>query len=404
VTLDRRAFLKTLGGVALGAATAGPLFARVPGGFARRPAAAPRTLVVLQLSGGNDGLNTLVPYSDDAYRRARPTLRIGADRVLKLDDRFGLHPNLKAFRALFDQGSLAIVRGVGYPNPARSHFESFDVWHAADARGRAAPAGAGWIGRYADAYGEEGAATTVHIGEIAPYSLVARRRAPVVMTGPESLRSPLGADMAGALPTDSSNKDDGARRSRRDDVRRALADARRAAERLRVAVERGRTKVEYPKTPLGAALKTAAAMIVGDAGVRVISTELPGFDTHVRQEARHDGLLKTLDDAVAAFRKDLSNEGRSGDVATLVFSEFGRRTAENGSFGTDHGAASVAFVFGDAVLGGYVGDAPSLADLERGDLRHTVDFRSIYATLLDKWCGADADSLLGATFPRAAFL
>jgi uncharacterized protein (DUF1501 family) len=358
-------------------------------------------LVVLQLAGGNDGLSTVVPFADDAYRRLRKATRVEPHEVLKLDEATGLHPNLKGLRALYGDGKLAVVRGAGYPDPNRSHFESYEIWHAADRRGR--DVDTGWLGRAADLLSDDatGAAAVVHLGKQAPFSLTAKRRPPVVFETPDAYRW-IGGDKEAAALADSIDEDPPARAGRDEalgKVRRALREAQASSAAVRAAAKNYRPKADYPRSPLAGALRTAAGLVAGGVGVRIFSLEMGGFDTHVGQRPRHDALMTQLGDALRAFYDDLGKAGLDRRVTTLVFSEFGRRAAENGSAGTDHGAASCLFVAGGAVRGGLYGAPPDLEDLSQGDPRFTVDFRRVYASLLERVIGVDAAAVLGRDFP-----
>jgi uncharacterized protein (DUF1501 family) len=390
--------LSVFGGLALVSSRAHGavrLFASPPLG----PRAAPRTLLLLQLSGGNDGLSTLVPYGDDAYHSARPTLRLPADRLLKLDDYRALHPELGRLRKLFDAGQLAIVQGAGYPRPVRSHFKSMDIWHTADLRGRAAEEG--WVGRlcgcaWADAQAPD---LVVHVGANVPYSLHSSAHPPTSFVTPVSYRwagsereveayGEAGA-MDGAVEGEEANIEL---------LRRTLADAQASSERIRRAAARYRSAVEYPADPFAAALRDVAALCNGGLGSRVFSVELGGFDTHTDQRNRHDALMRRLDAALDAFLDDLARSEAGRELVVLVFSEFGRRLKENGSRGTDHGVAAPMFVAGSAVKGGLYGKHPSLSELDEGDLRHTVDFRAVYAAIIEGWFGVRHEGVLGKRY------
>jgi uncharacterized protein (DUF1501 family) len=403
--LDRRqllggagalAGLAFLGPRALGAVrfSASPVFA----------SAVPRTLVLLQFSGGNDGLSTVVPYADDAYARARRATRIDAKDVLALDDYRGLHPALTRMRALYEAGKLAVVEGCGYPNPIRSHFKSYEVWHTADARGRAA--GEGWIGKLVAAAWPDNRDPNlvVHIGRNVPYSLYS-------LTHPAaSFATPTGYKWAGdegqrsALEKGGEVCEHGEHEMEREPannleyLRKVLRDGQASSEAIRRAAIRYRTKAEYDVDELAQALRDVAALSVGQVGSRVFSVELSGFDTHSDQKNRHDGLMRRLDAALPTFLADIAGTEAGKETLVVAFSEFGRRVRENGSNGTDHGVAGPMFVAGEAVKGGLYGKHPSLANLDDGDLIHTTDFRSVYATLIQAWFGIDAQRVLGAKY------
>ncbi|MBI4607035.1 MAG: DUF1501 domain-containing protein [Planctomycetes bacterium] len=404
--LDRRGFLKQ--GI-LGVSIAGtfPAFLAKTAAWAQGSAAGDdRVLVVLQLSGGNDGLSTLVPYSDPAYGRARSTIRVDEGAVLKIDDRVGLHPNLKEFKGLFDEGSMAIVQGVSYPNPSRSHFESMDVWHAADRSGPRR--GSGWLGRAIDS--TCGNATTplsaVNLGGSVPLALQGERTKPVAFQNPGSYqwRGGRGEREAfarlNALPAEMEPemKGPGAVRPL-DFLRRVASDASASSEAIRKATQAYAPKAPYPPgNRLAEDLRLVAAMIAAGLPTRVYYASLGGFDTHANQRGTHDNLMRVFSTGVAAFLKDLAAQGLAGRVLVLAFSEFGRRVKENASRGTDHGVAAPMFLFGDGVLGGIHGKHPSLTELDSGDLVMTTDFRRVYATVLDGWLGAPSEKVLGERF------
>lgn len=406
--LDRRRLL--LGSLSVaGLALSAQASVRLPRSSSRPSLRGERKLVLVQLSGGNDGLSMLVPYADPAYHKARSTTRIGVDEVLKLDKRVGLHPALGRLKGVYDAGRLALVEGVGYPNAVRSHFKSMDIWHAAAPEGRAADRG--WVGRlcahaWPDADLPE---LVVHVGRRVPYSLHSSTQPPVAFEIPEGYRwlgderrresyaeAALGCDEEPEGATSGSE----AMLAR---LRATLGDAQRSSDRVRQAAAAYRPAATYPATPLGDALRVTAAMIDADIGTRVLSVETGGYDTHSNQRARHDALMRTLDGALAAFLEDLEKKERD-DVLVLVFSEFGRRVAENASRGTDHGKASVLLAAGPAVKGGLYGQAPSLANLDEGDLAFTTDFRRAYATALGPWLAQDATQVLGTKHQPLGFV
>jgi uncharacterized protein (DUF1501 family) len=400
--VSRRQFLtRTLKGSSLVA-----LNAVVPQFVARTAdAAAPgkdNILVVLELSGGNDGLNTVIPYADDLYHKARPTLRQTRDVVVRLDDHVGLNSSMQAFRPMWDQGQLAVVQGVGYPNPERSHFEAMDIWQSADPAGKVRT---GWLGRAA-------AETDNHSGGV-----------PILHFGPDRLPLALaGAPSGGAVTLNDQNsfrlEMGGGKADQQQARRRLLEDLaaprghageddlasfvqRRQVQTL-TAVETLRELVEGPKAlprsgdGLAQKLQVVAGLIARGFGTRLFYVSLDGFDTHANQGPAHGSLLSDLASSVAGFFQALKATGHDRRVRLLTFSEFGRRVVENGSRGTDHGAASCLFLAGPSVRGGVVGKHPSLSDLDADDLKFHTDFRRVYATLLDDWLGCDSKAVLGA--------
>lgn len=403
---------------ALGAFTLGsPRAAGAPRLYASRALpvrGARRTLVVLQLAGGNDGLSTVVPCGDDAYYAARKQTSIAAGEVLRLDDYRGLDPRLQRLHERYQEGKLAIVEGAGYPDPIRSHFKSFDVWHTADARGRGVPEG--WLGRLARAAfeGETNPNLCVHVGGEVPYSLSSPTHPPVAFATPTGYRW-AGTEAERAAFEDAAraatfgNELAPEREAPRADsnlefLRGVLADGQASSAAIRRAAARYRTSVEYPGDALGAALRDLAALIEGDVGSRILSAELGGFDTHTDVVNRHANLMRTLDAALGAFLEDLERSEAGRDTVVLVFSEFGRRVAENGSRGNDHGTAGPMFVAGSAVQGGLYGAHPSLSDLDDGDLKFTTDFRRVYATLIEDGFGVKHQRVLGKHYERLPLL
>ncbi len=361
-----------------------------------REGAAPRILVVLELSGGNDGLNTLVPYGDDAYYLQRPTIGIRPERLRKIDDHFGLSPGMAGFERLFKAGHVAVIHGCGYRQPSFSHFTSMAYWHTA------APNSGeeyGWLGRLADAMEPAGGSEwIVNIDSTQSLAVRSRLHTPLVFDDPERFsrkgffsERPLLDRVPDAVP------DGNASRAFLRDVARS---ARESAARVRAAWDAYRTPVDYGLVPLD--LPKVAALIDADMPSRVYyaSFRNNAFDTHVHQVNLHERLLTYVSDAVAGFVQDLERIGRAGQVVMLIFSEFGRRVPENTSLGTDHGAANVVFVVGKPVSGGHYGDLPSLTELDVGDnLVHTTDFRRVYASVANGWLGfEETRQLLGGAF------
>lgn len=359
-------------------------------------------LVVVQLSGGNDGLNTVIPFTHDDYRQARPTLAQPTAAVLKLNDQLALHPSLRGLASLWEKQSLSIIQGVGYPNPNRSHFESFDIWHTAQ-REPAARA-TGWLGRWSDGVGAAVGAdpSAIHVGgEVQPLALAAHEGAASSFRTLDDLR------LKGPV-----------RQADRDEVQRQLAAAPvaeddfarflrvsslaafQASRRVEVVASRAATEASYPASDLARRLRIVAQLIEAGLATRVYYVLQDGYDTHSKQAGAHAALLGDLGNALEAFQNDLVERGQDRRVAVMVFSEFGRRVRENASQGTDHGAAAPLFVVGGRVRGGVVGDHPSLTDLDDGDLKHRYDFRQIYATLLDDWLGSPSAKILGRAYDR----
>lgn len=380
-------------------------------------------LVVVQLAGGNDGLNTLVPYADDAYHRARPRLAKKADAVIKLGDYCGLNPSMPYLASLFKEGHLGVVQGVGYPNPNRSHFVSTSIWETADTSNRS---GTGWLGRYFD-NSCPGSDPTVGISfnKSQPESFGAIKNPGVCLNTPElyrwihgggqrdqaeqffaSLNQPdlddeLEATAGASIANAAGGRTGGVEgESNLDFLERVALDARVSSKKILELAAKHKTSVTYDGTPIARNLNLVSRMIAGGMPTRVYYVSHGGFDTHNQQVNSHDRLLGQLDGALKSFFADLKQQGNDRRVVLMTFSEFGRRVQENASAGTDHGKASCLFLAGPAVKGGLHGTYPSLTQLTEGDLVHTVDFRSVYATLLQNWLKAPAlKPILGGDYP-----
>jgi uncharacterized protein (DUF1501 family) len=356
-------------------------------------------LVVVQMGGGNDGLNTIVPWSDDAYHRARPVISIAPNTVLKLDDRIGLNPALAGLNELYAQGRVAVVQGVGYANPNRSHFEATQIWETASPDH---PLSTGWLGRTLDREYPAGTKpdsmfAAVALGDTLPAALVAAHvDVPAIgsLNGyayntVKDVKAQAGVLYDGAQPGQSP-------------YLALLAETARQAyhggDVLRAKLAGYAPAVTYPTNAFGNQLKLAAQLIGSKIGTRIIFVSIGSFDTHANQRAQQDRLLKYLGDGLLAFYRDLAAHGDDARVLTMTFSEFGRRVTQNASNGTDHGTAMPLFVLGGGVKGGIYGDHPSLTDLDNGDLKYHTDFRSVYATVLERWLGRNSVDVLAGTF------
>jgi uncharacterized protein (DUF1501 family) len=410
--MKRRSFVTSALSVAFLGGNARVALAQVAGaaqplpGFAAG-ASADNVLVVVQLAGGNDGLNTIVPYSDDAYHRVRPAIGIPSAAVLKLNDRIGFNPALKGLNELYAQGKLAIVQGVGYPNPNRSHFEATQIWETA-APDR--PQQYGWLGRYLDRRYPAGAKPSslfeaVSLGDTLPAALVASHVEVPAIGALGAFAYNAGRDLAekqsaGILY-------DGAKAGQSPYLSMIASTARDAyhgGDVLRAETSAFTNKAVYPKDGFSAQLALAARMIGSTAGSKIVFVSIGSFDTHAGQRAQQDRLLGYLGDGLLAFYTDLAAHGLDQKVMTMTFSEFGRRVTQNASNGTDHGTAMPLFVVGGGVKGGIYGDHPLLTDLDAGDLKYAIDFRSIYATVIEKWLGRDPAPVLGGAYPSIAFV
>lgn len=346
-----------------------------------------KILVVVELSGGNDGLNTVIPYTDDLYYNHRPTLGIGAEKVRKLSDHVGLHPAMDAFERLYKDGRLAIVQGCSYPNPNRSHFEAMEFWHTGIPNGTDAN---GWLGRWADAvYASPRESLIVNIDTREAMAVRSAVHSSIVFDNPSQYMRRDGERLDPALHAmeiSAAKKNETLAR-----LREMSNVADRSSAFVRETCSRYRTPVEYGRgNRLGDDLKKVAALIAASMPARIYYTSYGGFDTHAAQggeEGNQARLLRQVTDAVESFHKDIERMGRAGEVAILVFTEFGRRVKENASRGTDHGVATPVFVVGSNVKGGLYGEHPSLSDLDNGDLKMTTDYRRVYASLLREWLG-----------------
>jgi uncharacterized protein (DUF1501 family) len=369
------------------------------------PASDDRVLVVVNLQGGNDGLNTVVPYASPAYYRYRPTLGIAAGDVLRIDAAVGLNPALAPLKAMYDQGLVAVVQGAGYPNPDHSHFRSTEIWQTAVPETYAAT---GWLGRYLDSadIDEKNLFNAVALAPVLPEVLIAQR---VDVPAIDSLRGY-------GLASDRNRSERSAFAGLTADTSLPFTSpflatvaeiedhAERGAQELPKLVGGYTTTASYPATPLGRSLALAAQIIGSRLGTRVLYVEHGSFDTHVSQQPTQDRLLRELADGLSAFYTDLAAHGNDKRTLTMTFSEFGRRVAENANRGTDHGEAAPMFLVGGGVRGGLYGTHPSLDRLDRGDAMYTVDFRSVYATVIEKWFSRPAQSVIAGSFPRIAVL
>jgi uncharacterized protein (DUF1501 family) len=388
-------------------------------------------LVVLQMAGGNDGLNMVVPYADDAYHVARPRLRLSADQVLKIDSHIALNPKLTGLKSLYDEGHVAIVQGVGYPNPNRSHFRSTEIWQTASDADRTVSDG--WLGRYFDNCCAGADPTVgVAIGEETPQAFAAKNPTGVTFSRPEQFRfqpsepgkgqlSPEemffrqlneagateeGGTVAsntggsiGAIPGKAKND-----LSTLDFLQRTALDAQLSSDKILAIARKYKSSVTYPQGQLAASLNIIARMIAGGLPTRVYYASQGGFDTHAGQINTHERLMGEFNDAVSAFVADLKQQGNFERILLMTFSEFGRRVQENANGGTDHGAAAPMFVLGGGTKPGLFGKYPSLTDLDHGDLKFSTDFRSVYGTVLDRWLKAPSQVVLGRKFPALAIV
>ncbi|WP_020521122.1 DUF1501 domain-containing protein [Catelliglobosispora koreensis] len=400
--LTRRKFLIRSGVVGAGALAAGATalsLSDVLKTAGDKPSGA-KTLVVVTLYGGNDGLNTVIPFADKAYHSARPELAYDEPEVLKLDATTGLNPALKNLHELFGTRRLAVIRGIGYPKPDRSHFKSMDIWHTAEPE---RPGPTGWLGRWLDAVGGDPRMAVSFEKVLPPLLAGASSAGAVVGTGEIKLPRGVTRETLAALGTSVSGESPFQARAAA-----CFADLARVDELMTTVSEAADDSPspddEAQATGTGggagldAQLSLVAQCIEARVATRVFSVSLGGFDTHADEKQPHQGLLGILDKALGAFLKRVQGK----DVVVLVYSEFGRRVKANASDGTDHGTASSLFLLGDGVTGGLHGEPPNLSDLDNGDLKYTTDFRDVYTTVLERVLAADAARILGPWKGRLA--
>src|SRR5216683_2578797 len=344
-----------------------------------------RILIVLQLSGGNDGLNTLIPFADPEYARLRPTLGVAPSDVLRLTDSVGLNPNLSKLKALYDQGKMAVVQGVGYPNPNRSHFRSMDIWHSAHPESFER---SGWLGRYVSACqcAQDNALPAISVGD----------QLNTMFWTDTTLVPAVASIGAFSFLTDTKYKND--RTFQLQTLQNIYNQAGNWSDH-EALIRRGTIQA------LASQLKMVAQVIAGNLGTRLFSVSMGGFDTHTNQHEAQAKLFGQLGDAVDAFMQDLANMKQQDNVTIMTFSEFGRRVKQNGSAGTDHGTAEPMFVIGNKIQGGMYGTYPSLSDLDNnGDLKFNADFRSVYAGILRDVVGVDPAPILAGSYDPIAVL
>ncbi len=376
------------------------------------PAGKDTVLVLIEMAGGNDGLNTVIPHGDDAYQKARPTLKITKDQVVKVTDAIGLHPAMRNLGQMVEKGQVAIVQGVGYPNPDRSHFESMDIWQMADPKRSKKD---GWIGRSASSLQKGGDVPVMNIGA---------RRLPTALVGGAggvvsiNQRQPYRLELGTSDPAEKK-----ARRKLIDEltrtgqspqdsllsfVQKRQTETYTTLDKLEELLKRNRGQANafnsadgqrfYDQNTLVERLQLIARLIQSGFGTRVFYVMIDGFDTHANQAEDHKKLIGEVADAIFYMFQTLQAGGQDKRVVAMTFSEFGRRVVENSSKGTDHGSGSCLFVAGPAVKGGLIGKHPSLTELDAGDLRWNMDFRRVYAAILDKWLGCDSKLVLDGKF------
>ena len=360
-----------------------------------------KKLVIVQLSGGNDGLNTIIPYTNDIYYKSRPNIAIAKNDCIKITDEFGINKNLAPLKNLYDKGYLSVINNVGYPNPIRSHFRSTDIWHTASDSNQYL--NTGWLGRYIDIYGKkpysgielDDSLSLIMKGDLLkgiatknPTSLYNNTKTPYFKKVLDSQRDVhLSEHNLGYLY-------------------KTMIEAKSSAKYIFETSKTYNSTLTYPNNPFGKQLKTTAQLINSSVESKVFYVSMGGFDTHVRQEKKQNKLLQTYSEAMDVFVKDLEQKDTFKDTLILTFSEFGRRVQQNAANGTDHGAANNVFIIGKNLKKqGFYNEAPNLIDLDKnGDIKYTVDFRSIYATILDKWLEVDDATILNKSYSKLGFI
>lgn len=360
-----------------------------------------KKLVIVQLSGGNDGLNTIIPYTNDIYYKSRPNIAIAKNDCIKITDEFGINKNLASLKHLYDKGYLSVINNVGYPNPIRSHFRSTDIWHTASDSNQYL--NTGWLGRYIDIYGKK------------PYSGIELD---------DSLSLIMKGDVLKGIATKNptslynntktlyfkkvldSQSDAHLSEHNLGYLYKTMIEAKSSAKYIFETSKTYNSTLTYPNNPFGKQLKTTAQLINSSVESKVFYVSMGGFDTHVRQEKKQNKLLQTYSEAMDVFVKDLEQKDTFKDTLILTFSEFGRRVQQNAANGTDHGAANNVFIIGKNLKKqGFYNEAPNLIDLDKnGDIKYTVDFRSIYATILDKWLEVDDATILNKSYSKLGFI
>ncbi len=356
-----------------------------------------KNLVVIQFSGGNDGLNTIIPYQNDLYYKNRPSLGIKANEVLKVSENLGFNPAMESLRSLYDEGLMSIINSVGYPNPDRSHFRSMDIWHTASDSNEYLSTG--WLGRYLDSNcsGCQSPHHALEVDDTLSLSLKGIAKSGFAMSNPNQLKRISDNKFLKSITHHHEHEHE----ENVEYLYKTLVDTQASANYLYQKSKVHKTKVKYPKGAFGNDLKQIAELMTADADIKIYYANLGGFDTHVGQKNKQARLLKTYSDAMSVFVKDLKNNGLLDDTLIMTFSEFGRRVQQNASGGTDHGTANNVFLMGGNLKKkGFYNSAPDLKKLDKGDLIYQMDFRKIYATILEDWLDASPTQILGKRFEK----
>jgi uncharacterized protein (DUF1501 family) len=360
-----------------------------------------KKLVIIQLAGGNDGLNTIIPYTNDLYYKNRPSLAISKENVLKVTDEIGFHKNLAPLKNLYDQGNLTIINNVGYPNPNKSHFRSTDIWQSASNSNEYLTTG--WLGRYIDQYGKA-PYSGIELDDSLSLILKGKNLNGIATRNPKILYANTETPYFKKLIN--YQTEEHLSEHNLGYLYKTVIDAKSSAKYIYEKTNTFKSKMEYPKNPFGKQLKTTAEFINSHIESKVYYVSMGGFDTHASQATKQAKLLKTYSEAIAVFVEDLKKNDTFKDTLIITFSEFGRRVKQNAGGGTDHGAANNVFIIGDALnKKGFYNEMANLDQLDKnGDLIHTVDFRSVYATVLDKWLAVDDSKILNKSFNKLHFI
>ena len=390
--MKRRSFLKS--SAIVSGAFMMPAFLKPLEAIAINQLSGYKNLVIIQLSGGNDGLNTIVPYSNDIYYQKRSTIAINQTDVVKLNDMQGLNPNLSALKEIYDQGWMNIINSVGYPNPDRSHFRSMDIWQTGSDSNQFLTTG--WIGRYLDSNCPS-SYSAIEVDDTLSLAMKGAKMKGIAVQDPNKLyqttREPFFKNLVHDHTSADLNEDNLGY------LYKTMIETYSSADYIQNTSKTYKVTADYPATPFANQLKTVSKFINSGLQTRVYYVSLSGFDTHVAQQNQQGRQLKIYGDGVAAFIKDLKQSGKLDDTLVMTFSEFGRRVEQNASNGTDHGTANNILIYGDKLKKpGIFNNSPDLAALDNGDLKYQIDFRDVYATVLDKWLNVNNSQILTRNF------
>tara|TARA_B100000780_G_scaffold77158_1_gene52091 strand:+ start:4674 stop:5867 length:1194 start_codon:yes stop_codon:yes gene_type:complete len=360
-----------------------------------------KKLVIIQLSGGNDGLNTIIPYTNDIYYKKRPGLAVPKNELIKVTDELGFHQSLAPLKNLYDQGYLSIINNVGYPNPNRSHFRSTDIWQTASDANQYLDTG--WLGRYVEQFGKM-PYTGIELDDSLSLIMKGKSMNGIATKNPRTLFANTQTPYFKKVLNHQSD----AHLSEHNlgYLYKTMIEAKSSAKYIYETSKTYKSSLEYPKNPFGKQLKTTSEFINSNLDSSVYYVSMGGFDTHANQENRQKKLLKTYSESMEVFINDLKQNDTFKDTLVITFSEFGRRLQQNAAGGTDHGAANNVFIIGENLkTKGFYNDAPNLLNLDsNGDLIHSVDFRSIYATVLDTWLQVDDEAILNKSYNKLNFI